>query len=138
MTASSVTVDYIRGIPVFCFANNSRMACDEYIKLFGEELQKNYYAVENPNSHYPSVMDLSQSGMFSIKYMADKLKQAHIALENPPQMITAYIIQNVQDETLFGLVNNMKISAVSLTRKIFHEGEMDEAINWLLSYDPAL
>ncbi len=134
MSASRIMLSYQRNIPIFKFVDNSRTACDEYVELFGIELQKNFYEADNPSSIYPCILDVSQSGMFSIKYMSDRLSKAHTNLENPPEMIIAYITHDLQDEALLSLIEQMRISAVSLKRKVFHETQLEEALDWLQSF----
>jgi len=135
MTSAQVTISYQRAIPIFHFANNSRSACDEYVALFGVELQRNYYQADNPKPHYPVVLDISQSGMFSIKYMSDKLSQAHTNLQNPPEMIIAYIAHDLKDKTILSLVEHMRISSVSLKRKLFLDTQLEDALDWLEEFN---
>lgn len=134
MAEAMVEMEYVRGVTVYRFLNNTREAFDEYLKIFKVEMQKHIDA-GNQDKPYPFILDVSKSGMYSINYMMRATKPVIASFDPFPENYIAYVTKNMNDSVLINLLDSLTARGFAHKRKLFHIDDMDKAIDWLLTID---
>ena len=122
----------VRGIPVYRFYKNTRDAVDQYLNMIVADTNVHIEAgnVDKPMAY---VLDVSQSGMYSLNYMrtraADFIKQK----AKMPENFIAYLTDNPNDTSLVNMLNALARRDLESTRKIFKTEELDQANDWLVT-----
>jgi len=132
MQEKLIEVEYVRGITIYRFLDNTRVAFDEYLELFKIEMQKHVDAGKQ-DEPYPFILDISESGMFPIQYMIQQTKPVIASFDPFPENYIAYITSNMNDDVLINLINGLTARGFAHKRKLFHLSKINEAIDWLLT-----
>jgi hypothetical protein len=130
MSEKLVEINYVSGVTVYSFVNNSRQACDEYMAFFKIEMQKHVDAGKQ-DEPYPYILDVSKSGIFPIQYMIASTKPIIASFDPFPENYIAYVTSNLNDAILVNLISGMTARGFAHKRKLFHIDDFDEAIDWL-------
>jgi len=130
---SEILVDKlrIRDVIVYRFSKNTRDAVDQYLSLIDDEVQAHIDAgnVDKPMGY---VIDVSQSGMFSVNYMRNTASSMVAKREKFPENYIAYVTNNLNDSVLVNMMDAMSKRHLDNTRKLFHIDKLDDAIDWVL------
>ena len=121
----------VRGISVFRFYKNTRDAIDQYLTMIDAEMNEHIHAghVDKPMIY---VLDVSQSGMYSLNYMRTRAAELIKQKEKLPENFIAYVTDNPNDTILVNMLNALAVRDLESTRKIFKTEDLDLAIDWLL------
>jgi len=130
-----MTTDYIehqhdKGIEIYHFRQVSRAAIDEFYSI-AMPIFKSHVEQYQDNMPLFYVLDLSESGMFPVKYMMNKALTEMNKFEYRPLHFIAYVIANTQDKMLIDILSQLSARNLGHTRKIFKPDELDDAITWL-------
>lgn len=122
----------VRGVAVYRFKDNTRYAVDQYLDLVDADVTAHIEAghVDTPMCY---VIDVSQSGMYSINYMRGKAEIYVSRHDKFPENYIAYVTDDLNDSILVNMLNAMAQRGLSNTRKLFKSDVLDEAIDWLLT-----
>jgi len=132
MAEDFITIEQVQGITIYRFRAKSRDAYDEYLRKFKVEMQKHVDAGKQ-DQPYPYILDVSQSGMFSINYMMQATKPVIASFDPFPENYIAYVTNNMNDLVLINLLNGLTARGFAHKRKLFHIDDIDKAIEWLKS-----
>jgi len=118
------------GVEVYHFKAVTRAAIDEFYTIVRPIYAKH---VEQYEDKIPLfyVMDLTESGMFPVKYMMNKAIQEISVHKYQPQQYVAYVITNTQDQMLINILEQLALRNLANTRKIFKPEQLDAAVQWL-------
>jgi len=130
MTQEYIEVEYIDGVTLYRFLSNSRDAYDEYLRKFKAEMQKHVDAGKQ-DQPYPFILDVSNSGMFSINYMMQATKPIIASFDPFPENYIAYLTDNMNDSVLIHLLDGLTARGFAHKRKLFHIDDKHKAIEWL-------
>lgn len=130
MTSSYITHSQDDGVDIYHFKRVTRGAIDEFYTIAMPifEIHVKQHQDKVPLFY---VFDLSDSGMFSIKYMIDKALKEINEIEYHPIHYIAYVIANTRDKMLIDILEQLTARNLAHTRKIFKPHELSEAITWL-------
>jgi len=122
----------VRGIPVYRFYKNTRDAVDQYLTIISADTDTHIEAgnVDKPMTY---VLDISQSGMYSLNYMRTRAATLIKQKEKLPENYIAYVTDKPNDAILVNMLNALATHDLESTRKIFKTEELDQAIDWLLA-----
>ena len=114
------------------FYQNTRNAVDQYLAIVDKDVQAHIDAgdVDKPMLY---VIDVSRSGMFSVKYMsarATPLMKKHAKF---PESYIAYVTDKPDDSILVSLIDALTSRKQEHTRKVYKTEEFEQAIDWLRS-----
>jgi len=130
MSEQYIEVEYIDGITLYRFLSNRRDAYDEYLAKFKVQMQK-HVDDGKQDEPYPYILDVSQSGMFSINYMMHATKPIIASFDPFPENYIAYVTNNMNDSILIQLLDSLTARGFAHKRKLFHIDDIDKAIEWL-------
>lgn len=112
------------------FFKSDRNAADAYMATILPEI-KTHISGENADKPMLIVLDISDSGMFSLQYITQQMQVALAPLPRTPTIYIAYLSSDMQDKVLVDMMNSLNARKVAHTRRIFPTDKLDEAIDWL-------
>ncbi len=130
MTDTLIEVEHVDNVTIYRFIKSNRQAFDEYLRLFKAEMQKHVDAGRQ-DEPYPFILDVSQSGMFSVNYMIQATKPIIASFDPFPENYIAYVTNNMTDAILVNLIDGLTARGFAHKRKLFHIDDLDKAIDWL-------
>ncbi|MGJ3237707.1 MAG: hypothetical protein ACFE0Q_03275 [Anaerolineae bacterium] len=120
------------GVEIYHFRRVSRAAIDEFysiaMPIFRAHIEQ--YQDKVPLCY---VLDLSESGMFPVKYMMTKAIEEIGNEAYQPQHYIAYVTRTPQDKMLINILEQLAARNLAHTRKIFKPDQFDTALEWLKS-----
>lgn len=131
MKFSYVTQEQVGEIIVYHFHQSHRRAVDEYLDHMGSPLLKERVDAGLIDTPIRIVVDLSESGMFPVNYMAGRVRDMFDQYEKVPTYYIAYIIKDTSDSVMVKLIEGMTTGYMSHTRHMFTHDQFDQAISWL-------
>ena len=114
------------------FKNNTRSAVDDYVQAilaYGDYVR----AEDKLNQAIHIMIDVSQSGMYPVKYGSSEVAKVLPQLADLPKAYFAYLVDNSQDSFLIEQLRHFPSTRNQDNRKTFKATQRDEAIAWLLS-----
>lgn len=132
MPEESIEVEYIDNVTLYRFLSNSRQAYDEYLAKFKVEMQ-NHVDAGKQDEPYPFILDVSQSGMFSLNYMMQATKPIIASFDPFPENYIAYLTDNMNDSVLINMLDSLTARGFAHKRKLFHVDDKQKAIEWLMT-----
>lgn len=131
MHTSPVEKHEIDGIPVFKFHTSDRKAVDHYAVIVEPVLQEH---IDQHQDKKPLcyIIDVSESGMFSIQYVTSVIGAVLSKFKYRPQHYLAYLTNNPKDKILVEMINGLTARNMAHTRRIYTPDQLQEAIDWLV------
>jgi len=114
------------------FANNSREAVDEYVDAilnFAESVRKS----DKMNHPIWLLIDVTQSGMYSIPYGRAKIGELVKQVGDVPKAYFAYLVKDASDRYIVENYKHVGNPRQQGIRKAFSGVERDKATAWLIS-----
>ena len=115
------------------FIDNSRDAVDEYVDAilkFADTLRKS----DKMNHPIWLLIDVTQSGMYSIPYGRAKIGELVKQVGDVPKAYFAYLVEDVKDRYIVENYKHVGNPRQQDMREVFSGAERDKAILWLLSH----
>ncbi len=120
-------------IHIFAFHEQTRYAVDEYMNQISALLAEMAPLEVRPKV-LRVVLDISESGMFPLKYALSKARSAIGGAAYVPQIYYAYITDDKSDISIIKSLDYYSPSPqITDTRRIFPPEQMDDAKKWLNS-----
>lgn len=132
MNQSPIEISKHDPVYVVTFYDNSRSTVDSYFDLIMPELLAH---IEKTSIDCPFllVLDISQSGMFSLHYANQRMTSAFADFEQLPVLFIAYLTSDMHDKILVEMMNSLTARKIAHTRQIFPANGLDSALAWLMS-----
>jgi hypothetical protein len=125
-----VTVETRAGIIYAVFTNNSRQAVDTYIDQMIIVMEK-HIASAGVNVPMRTLLDVTQSGMFSVKYASTVVTERLQAYPSRPEQFYAYVVNSMQDEAVIQMMDAILARRLQHQRRVYTADQYDAAVAWL-------
>lgn len=120
-------------VHTFVFHDQTRAAVDAYMNQIAALLAEMARLEAKPKA-LRVLLDISESGMFPLKYALEKARLALGAAAYVPQIYYAYITDDKSDIAIIKSLDYYSPSPQSKdTRRVFPSDQLEEAKTWLRS-----
>ena len=130
MSENAITHRNDKGVDIYHFKRVNRSAIDEFYTIAMPifKIHVEQYQDTVPICY---VFDLSDSGMFQVRYMMNKAIEEISNFDYHPTHYVAYVITNIHDKMLIDILEQLTTRNLAHTRKVFKPHELSEAVSWL-------
>jgi hypothetical protein len=132
----NVTYHSMPDILEVVFNNNSTSAVDEYWVAL-EKYVKHLQAQDQLDQPIRIIIDITQSGLYSISYTIVRVKRSPLAVLNLPRTYIVYFTDDVKERFLIDRFSETPNTRAKDSRRVFSSREREIALKWLLSHDNA-